>query len=143
MALVFRSAKSPGMMALFALLMLILATASILALIFLTGAGRIVVAAIDILLILLFIWVLCATYYTFGDSALILRCGPLREEYDYSELKTALRTRGYGFVMALAFDRLELNAGLNPERGRIVLSPEREDAFLEELARRCPGLQIQ
>lgn len=114
MALVFRSAKSPGMMALFALLMLILATASILALIFLTGAGRIVVAAIDILLILLFIWVLCATYYTFGDSALILRCGPLREEYDYSELKTALRTRGYGFVMALAFDRLELNAGLNP-----------------------------
>ena len=42
-------------MALFALLMLILATASILALIFLTGAGRIVVAAIDILLILLFI----------------------------------------------------------------------------------------
>ena len=45
--------------------------------------------------------------------------------------------------MALAFDRLELNHGLNPERGRIVLSPEREDEFLEELARRCPDIQIK
>lgn len=139
----YRSAKSSGMMALFALLILILITASILALTCLTGAIRMIVTVVDILLVLLLIWVWCTTYYTFGDDALVLKCGPLREEYPYGELKTVVRTRGYGFVMALAFDRLELNPGLNPERGRMILSPEREDDFLAELARRCPGIQIR
>lgn len=139
----YRSAKSPGMMALFALLLLILAAAVVLSLTFLTGAMRIVVAVIDAVLALLLVWVLCATTYTFETDALVLKCGPLREEHPYAGLESAVRTRGYGFMMALAFDRLELNPGVNPERGRIVLSPEREDEFLAELARRCPGIRIK
>ncbi len=46
-------------------------------------------------------------------------------------------------MMALAFDRLELNPGVNPERGRIVLSPSARTNFLAELARRCPGIRIK
>ena len=130
-------------MALFALFILILATAVVLSLAFLSGAMRIVVAVVDTILALLLVWVLCATYYTLEADALVLKCGPLLEAYPYSELETVVRTRGYGFMMALAFDRLELNPGVNPERGRIVLSPEREDDFLAELARRCPGIQIK
>ena len=53
--------KSPGMMALFALLLLILAAAVVLSLTFLTGAMRIVVAVVDAVLALLLIWVLSAT----------------------------------------------------------------------------------
>ena len=139
----YRSAKSPGMMALFALLLLILAAAVVLSLTFLTGAMRIVVAVVDAVLALLLIWVLSATTYTFETDALVLKCGPLREELPYAGLVSAVRTLGYGFMMALAFDRLELNPGVNPERGRIVLSPEREDEFLAELARRCPGIRIK
>ena len=139
----YHSAKSPGMMALFALFLFILAAAVVLSLLFLSGAMRFVVAAIDAILAALLIWVLCATSYTFEQDALILRCGPLREAYAYADLKTVVRTRGYGFMMALAFDRFESNPSLNPERGKIVLSPEREDDFLAELARRCPGIQIR
>ncbi len=142
-SLQYRSAKSPGMMALFALLLLVFTAAVVLSLLFLSGPARIVIAVVDAILALLLVWVLCCTYYTLGETALLLQCGPLHEEYPYEELKTVVRTRGYGFVMALAFDRLELNHGLNPERGRIVLSPEREDEFLEELARRCPDIQIK
>ena len=124
-------------------LLLVFTAAVVLSLLFLSGPARIVIAVVDAILALLLIWVLCCTYYTLGETALLLQCGPLHEEYPYEELKTVVRTRGYGFVMALAFDRLELNHGLNPERGRIVLSPEREDEFLEELARRCPEIQIK
>ncbi len=130
-------------MALFALFILIFAAAIVLSLTFLSGAMRVVAAVVDALLTILLVWMLCTTCYTFGEDSLVLKCGPLREAYPYGELKTAVRTRGYGFVMALAFDRLELNPGLNPERGRIVLSPEREDEFLAELARRCPDIQIK
>ncbi len=49
------------MMALFALLLLILAAAVVLSLTFLTGAMRIVVAVVDAVLALLLIWVLSAT----------------------------------------------------------------------------------
>lgn len=139
----FRSAKSPGMMALFALLFVIFIAAVILSLLFLSGVIRIIVPMADIILALLLLWVLCATYYTFEQDALVLHCGPVRESYPYSELQTADRTRGYGFMMALAFDRIELNHGINPERGAIVLSPEREDEFLAELARHCPGIKIK
>ncbi len=139
----FRSAKSPGMMALFASLFVVLIAAVVLSLLFLSGAMRVVVPVIDVILMLLLAWVLCATYYTFEADALVLRCGPVCESYPYEELQTAVRTRGYGFMMALSFDRIELNHGINPERGAIVLSPEREDEFLAELARRCPGIKIK
>ena len=130
-------------MVLFAFLFIILIGAVVLSLLFLSGAVRIIIPLIDAVLVFLLVWVLCATYYTFEKDALVLHCGPVRESYPYSELQSAVRTRGYGFMMALAFDRIELNHGVNPERGAIVLSPEREDEFLAELARRCPGIKIK
>ena len=139
----YRSAKSPGMMGVFAALFAALITTSILSILFVNGALRILIPVVDVLLALLLVWVLTTTYYTFTENALELHCGPLHEVYPYAELKTAVRTRGYGFVMALAFDRLELNHDLDPTRGKIVLSPEREDEFLAELASRCPEIEIK
>ena len=46
-------------------------------------------------------------------------------------------------MMALGFDRLQINAGINPEKGKTVLSPENEDEFLRELSLRCPELEIR
>ena len=73
----------------------------------------------------------------------MLHSGPFNDAIAYKDIKTVDKTRGVNFVMALAFDRLQINANLNPEKGKIVLSPENEDEFLEELAARCDGLEIR
>ncbi len=139
----YRSAVSPAMAALFALFVLLLLAGGALALTRLTGPARVVLPVLDGLLAALLVWAFFTTRYTLAPDALVLQCGPLTERLPYGEIRTAVRTRGYGFLMCLAFDRLELNPGEDPARGKIVLSPEREDEFLEELARRCPDLQIR
>ena len=139
----YRSAVSPVLAALLCLLILALLGGGVLALLLLTGAGRVLLPLIDFVLALLLVWVLFGTWYDLDPGALVLHAGPLKEVIPYSELRVAARIRGRGFLMALAFDRLELNPGLDPSKGRIVLSPEREDEFLEELKKRCPGIEIR
>ena len=139
----YRSAVSPAMAALYLLLTLLLLAGAVLSLTFLTGTIRILLALLDLALAGLLIWAFFSTGYTLDPGALVLRSGPIREVIPYREIRVAARTRGYGFLMALSFDRLELNPGLNPEKGRFVLSPEREDEFLEELKKRCPELEIR
>lgn len=139
----YRSAKSPAVTVVFVLFILLLAAVSVFAALVLSGAVRVLLPILDGLLAAFSIWVYFSTYYVLDPGALLLHSGPLRMSVPYTEIRTVVRTRGYGFFMALAFDRLELDPGLVTERGRVVLSPEREEEFLRELAQRCPGIEIR
>ncbi len=106
-------------------------------------ALKYLIALMCLIVVALVIWVRWNTWYELREDGLYLCSGPFHEEIPYADIKTVDKTRGLDFIMALDYDRLQINAGLNPERGKIVLSPEREDEFLAELSRRCPELEIR
>ncbi|MBE6936269.1 MAG: hypothetical protein E7458_07165 [Ruminococcaceae bacterium] len=139
----YPSSRCPGMTAIFALLFILLSAAAVLSVLFLDGVLRVLFPVMELAIAALFVWVLTGTRYTLAENALILQCGPIRDELPYREIKSVYKTRGHGFLMALDFDRLELNPGLDPTRGKIVLSPVREDEFIEELRKRCPELIVK
>ena len=139
----YPSSRCPGMTAIFALFFLVILAAAVLSVLFLDGALRILFPLCELAVGALLFWVLTGTGYTLKDKALELRCGPIRDELPYEEIKSVYKTRGYSFIMALDFDRLELNPGLDATRGKIVLSPVREDEFIAELQKRCPELLVK
>lgn len=139
----YPSSRCPGMTAIFALLFVLLAAAALLSVWILDGVLRVLFPILELAIAALLFWVLTGTRYTLAENALVLQCGPIRDELPYHEIKSVYRTRGYSFLMALDFDRLELNPGLDAARGKIVLSPVREDEFIEELRKRCPELIVK
>lgn len=96
----------------------------------------------ELFVVFMLLSVLFDTHYELRDDSLFMKGGLFRSEIAYKDIKTVARTRGYSFFMTLAINRLEINAGLDPEKGKIVLSPEREDEFLDELKKRCPDMVI-
>ena len=139
----YPSSRCPGMTAIFALLFILLSAAAVLSVLILDGVLRVLFPVVELAIAALFVWVLTGTRYTLAEDALILQCGPIREELPYHEIRSVYKTRGHSFLMALDFDRLELNPGLDAARGKIVLSPVREDEFIEELRKRCPELIVK
>ena len=139
----FESAKSTGMRLGIAALCAIIVALAVLYCIFFDGFFKYIVALMCIAVAALLIWVRVDTYYVLREKSLLLKSGPFRDVIPYDEIKTADKTRGWNFIMALDFNRLQINAGLNPEKGKIVLSPENEDEFLAELAKHCPELKIR
>lgn len=141
--MLYQSAKSARMTALMYGMCAAIVVVAALYCIFFESPLKYLIALMCLIVVALVIWVRCATWYELRDDVLYLRSGPFHDEIPYTEIKTVDKTRGMDFIMALDFNRLQLNAGLNPEKGKIVLSPEREDEFLAELSRRCPELEIR
>ena len=139
----FESARSPRMR----LFMYGLCAASIviavLYCIFFETVLRFLIALMCLIVVVMVIWVRMDTWYELRKNGLYLKSGPFHDLIPYSEIKTVDKTRGWDFIMALDFDRLQLNAGLNPEKGKIVLSPVNEDEFIEALRARCDGLEVR
>lgn len=138
----FKSAKNPRLIVLRLVAITLVAALAVLTLIYLQSFIKYLLAAFELFVIVLLTSALVSTGYELADVALIFKNGFMRSELPYAEIKTAARTRGTNFITALAINRLELNAGLDPTRGKIVLAPEREDEFLAELSKRCPELEI-
>jgi len=101
------------------------------------------IALMCLIVVALVVWVRFDTWYELRKTGLYLKSGPFHDLIPYDEIKTVDKTRGWDFIMALDFDRLQINAGLDPEKGKIVLSPKDEDLFLEELKARCEGLEVR
>ncbi len=139
----FESSRSGRMGVLMYGLCAAIVVVAVLYCVFFESILKYLVALMCLIVVALVIWVRCATWYELRASVLYLRSGPFHDEIPYAEIKTVDKTCGMDFIMALDFNRLQLNAGLNPEKGKVVLSPEREDEFLAELSRRCPGLEIR
>ena len=139
----FESEKSMGMRVGMYVLCLFTIAVGALYCVFFDTVLKYVIAALCLIVAALLVWVRLCTYYELRDDCLYLRSGPFRDEIPYDEIKTVDKTRGWNFIMALGFDRLQINAGINPEKGKTVLSPENEDEFLRELSLRCPELEIR
>ncbi len=139
----FESAKSPRMTLLIYALSAAAVAVAVLYCIFFETVLRFLIAALCLAAAALALWVHASTWYELRERSLYLHSGPFNDAIAYKDIKTVDKTRGVNFVMALAFDRLQINANLDPEKGKIVLSPENEDEFLAELAKRCPEMKIR
>lgn len=104
---------------------------------------RYIIALMCLIVVIMVVWVRRNTYYELREECLFLCSGPFHDEVLYSDIKTVDKTRGYDFIMALDYNRLQINAGINPEKGKIVLSPEREDEFIAELTKHCPDMIVR
>ena len=79
--------------------------------------------------------VLVRTDYEFGDTQLLIRCGPFWRNVPLAEIVGVTPTHNPVASMALSLDRIALRV----RNGRsILISPRDRTAFLAELARRCP-----
>ena len=140
---VFPSVRSVGMTLVLSGLMILLILLLCVALLFFRGVLRIAFVLLYAAVFALTLYVYFHTYYVFEEDELVLISGPFRESIAYEKIKTAVKTRGFSYSMALAFDRIELNYGLHTDGSRWVMSPVDEDDFLDELAVHCPDLQIR
>ena len=139
----FESAKSPRMTALMYVLALIAVAVAVLYCLYFETVLRFVIAALCLVVVGMVIWVRMSTWYELRAASLYLHAGPFTDRIPYGDIQTVDKTRGWNFIMALDTNRLQINAGINPEKGKIVLSPENEDEFLEELKKHCPDLLIR
>lgn len=80
------------------------------------------------------VWLLKSTYYVVGERELKVRCGPFKWDVPLAEIRGVVRTRSALASPALSLDRISIDYG----QGRsIMLSPENQAAFIEELRRRA------
>lgn len=139
----FESAKSPRMTVLMYALALIAVVVAVLYCLYFETVLRFFIAALCLAVVGMVIWVRMTTWYELRAASLYLHAGPFQDRIPYADIQTVDKTRGWNFIMALNTNRLQINAGINPEKGNIVLSPEREDEFLEELKKHCPDVIIR
>jgi membrane protein YdbS with pleckstrin-like domain len=92
------------------------------------------------LVIALPVSLLAATHYTFEGDALRIRSGPFRWSISLAEIRGVQSTRNPLSSPALSLDRLRITYG--PGKF-IMISPENQDGFLRELAKRCPGITVR
>lgn len=100
-----------------------------------------IVAMVTVLLpgVVLPVWLLCATDYRLDDSVLRIRCGPFSWRLPLRDIRAVTATRSPLSSPALSMDRLRIDHG----RSRFVMiSPEDKQAFIQELRRRVPTIQV-
>jgi hypothetical protein len=85
------------------------------------------------------IWLLLDTHYTFTADTLRVRSGPFRWRIALAEVTEVSPTRSWQSSPALSLDRLRIRYG----RGRsILLSPREKQRFLEQLRQQCPAVLV-
>ena len=87
----------------------------------------------------LVVWILLATYYTFENQFLAVRCGPMRLRVPLEKITEVAPSRSPLSGPALSLDRLKIK-----HRGStigVLISPVDKSGFLTELAARAPQLQ--
>lgn len=100
--------------------------------------STLVAAPILLLGAVLPMWLMGATDYAFDGPDLRIRSGPFRWKVPLREIRSARRTRNPLSSPALSLDRLRLEYGSKS----IMISPRDQEAFLAELAKRAPALDI-
>jgi len=132
----YPSAKSPGFAALvFGVILLLVVSAIIV-----PGEMRLVVTAGAAAVTALLLWVWFGTWYEFGETRLLLRCGPFFERIPYDRIFEANMLRSMASSMALSNDIIELRHGQNYITGTTMISPKNREGFLRELKSRCMNL---
>lgn len=92
----------------------------------------------------LLMWFMLGTYYEITDKDLLIRLGPLRWKLSLETIVDVYSTTrlqaDFGWGLAWSMDRLRIKC-----RGRVMpfwISPEDKAAFIAELVRVRPGLNV-
>ena len=90
------------------------------------------------------LWLTYPLYYQITSSEMIVRCGMLMHRHITLASIDAVRpNRTPASAPAWSLDRLRVDYRKNGEHAFIMISPEDKDAFVEELARAAPGLEMR
>ena len=85
------------------------------------------------------IWLLLDTHYTFTADTLRVQCGPFCWRIALAEVTEVSPSRSWVSSPALSLDRLRIRYG----RGRsILLSPREKQRFVEQLRQQCPHVLV-
>ena len=108
------------------------------------GMQRSAVGLVALVLIAVFscvlpLWMVLGTHYEFTASDLHIQSGPFRWRVPLEQVRAASRSRSVLSAPALSLDRLRISYG---RAGSILISPRNKLQFLEELQRRCPGIEV-
>lgn len=92
--------------------------------------GILVGAAVLLLTVVLFVWLLRGTYYEVGNGTLRIVCGPFRQRIEISDITAIEPTRSPLSSPALSLDRLRIRHG---KLRRILVSPADKRGFIRAL----------
>lgn len=84
-------------------------------------------------------WLVLDTNYTFTADELLVRSGPFRWRITLSEVREVSPSRSWISSPALSLDRLRIGYGAG--RG-ILVSPREKRRFIECLRQRCPAVLV-
>lgn len=82
------------------------------------------------------------TRYTFEDDALRIVSGPMRWRVPYAAMRSIARSGSWLSSPALSLVRLDLRFDRGRGERSILISPEREAAFLDTLRARAPRIAV-
>lgn len=91
------------------------------------------------LVVLLFWYLYRSTHYTFEDTQLVVRCGPIREELSYESIRSAAYSSSWMSGYAMSLKRIEIAYN---SYDKMLISPDDRAAFLEELVRRAAHVAV-
>jgi len=102
--------------------------------------ARTVVLLTTIGVVLLMYVMYRTTHYTFGESALQVRCGPITVDAPYAAIQRAVLSSSLmsGYAMSLKRIEIEYDSG-----STMLISPADREGFLSELRRRAPQARIE
>lgn len=89
----------------------------------------------------LVLWVLRGTRYELYADRLVVRSGPFRWRIPLAAIQEVRPSRSPLSGPALSLDRLLIR--YQGSRLGVMISPEREEAFLQDLASRAPHLEVR
>ncbi len=94
-------------------------------------------------LALLTVWILHATSYEVGPSALVIHCGPLVKAIPVDAIHEIYPTDESSSAPALSLDRLCVNYVDHGKHRSVLISPERQLHFLRSIAEQVPELLLE
>lgn len=88
------------------------------------------------------VWISFDIEYTFSENYLFVRGGPIRSKIPYEEITKVNRTSNIhsGFRVLSSKDALEIHYK-KALLGSVLISPERQEAFLQVLLEKAPHIQ--
>lgn len=143
--MVFRSKMDSWFKRFFAILFFLVTAGMWIAPIFdssLSGLDWFYLTVIYVLMIVFLCWIFLDTKYEFKQQYLVVKGGPIGSKIKYSDItKVARATDLYtGYRLATSKNVLEIFY-TTAVAGSVKISPYQQEAFVEELLKRCPHIE--
>ena len=101
--------------------------------------ATVVVLVMGVLTLALLLWIVLGTHYELAERDLLISSGPFRWRVPLEQVRAVAPSRSVLSAPALSLDRMRITYG---RAGSILISPRNKLQFLEELQRRCPGIEV-